>query len=145
MSFSTRSQSKSAIVALSSNPAVRDRMIRALESCDCSTLEAQGGVGVLAHMDNARFDFAVIDSKLPDLDSGDVTKFMQQQNPNISYVMVDSATGKLVGPHQLADQRAQKVFQALKETEDETESIEPEPIQPMKTQTKVFEPLPGMV
>ncbi len=141
----SRSQSNSAIVALSSNPSVRDRMIRALESCDCSTLEAQGGVGILAHMDNARFDFAVIDSKLPDLDSGDVTRFMQQQNPNISYVMVDSATGKLVGPHQLADQRAQRVFQALKETEGEMESMEPEPLLPMKPRIKEFDPLPGMV
>src|SRR5260221_10412146 len=96
-------------------------------------------------MDSAKFDFAVIDSRLPDLDSGDVTRFMQQQNPNISYVMVDSATGRLVGPHQLADQRAQRVFQALKETEDEIEAIEPEPIQPAKSRSKVFEPLPGMV
>ena len=145
MNLSPWSQSNSAIIALSSNPSVRDRMIRALESCDCSTLEAQSGVGVLAHMDSAKFDFAVIDSRLPDLDSGDVTRFMQQQNPNISYVMVDSATGKLVGPHQLSDQRAQRVFQALKEAEDETEYCEPEPIQPMKSRTKVVEPLPGMV
>ena len=68
MTSSTSSHSgHSAIVAISSNPAVRDRMIRALESCDCSTVEAQGGAGILAHLESTGFDFAVLDSKLPDV------------------------------------------------------------------------------
>ena len=122
----------SAIVAISSNPAVRDRMIRALESCDCSTIEAQGGADILAQLDTTGFDFAVLDSKLPDLDACEVTRFIRQQNPNISYVMVDSATGKLVGAPQLANQRAQKVFEALKETETNADVVYLDSNQPVK-------------
>jgi DNA-binding NtrC family response regulator len=149
MTSSTSSRSgQSAIVAISSNPAVRDRMIRALESCDCSTIEAQGGAGILAHLDSTGFDFAVLDSKLPDLDSGDVTRFIRQQNPNISYVMVDSATGKIAGPHQLANKRAQKMFEALKNSEINADVVEPEDCddsQPIRLKARATEPLPGMV
>lgn len=137
--------SSSAIVAISSNPAVREKMIRALESCDCSTIEAQGGADILAQLDNDGFDFAVLDSKLPDLDSGEVTRFIRKQNPNISYVMVDSATGKLVGPHQLANQRAQKVFEALKETETNNDVVYLDNNQPVKLVAQAPERLPGMV
>jgi DNA-binding NtrC family response regulator len=135
----------SAIVAISSNPVLRDRMIRALESCDCSTIEAQGGADILAQLDNTGFDFAVLDSKLPDLDSGEVTRFIRQQNPNISYVMVDSATGKLVGSPQLANQRARKVFEALKETETSAEVVYLDDNQPVKIMPQTPERLPGMV
>lgn len=146
MTSSTSSHSsQSAIVAISSNPAVRDRMIRALESCDCSTIEAQGGADILAQLDNVGFDFAVLDSKLPDLDSGEVTRFIRKQNPNISYVMVDSATGKLVGPHQLANQRAQKVFEALKETETSADVVYMDSNQPVKLTAQTPERLPGML
>lgn len=146
MTSSTASHSNnSAIVAIASNPAVRDRMIRALESCDCSTIEAQGGADILAQLDNAGFDFAVLDSKLPDLDSGEVTRFIRQQNPNISYVMVDSTTGKLVGAPQLANQRAQKVFEALKETETNADVVYLDSNQPVKLAAQTPERLPGMV
>jgi DNA-binding NtrC family response regulator len=122
-------------------------MIRALESCDCSTVEAQGGADILAQLDSTGFDFAVLDSKLPDLDSADVTRFIRQQNPNISYVMVDSATGKLVGPHQLANQRARKVFEALKETEINANAdvVYLDDNQPVTLKARNTEPLPGMV
>jgi DNA-binding NtrC family response regulator len=142
---SSSQQGNSAIVAISSNPAVRDRMIRALESCNCSTLEAQGGAGILAQLDSTGFDFAVLDSKLPDLDSGEVTRFIRQQNPNISYVMVDSSTGKLTGSHKLVDQRAQKMFEALKETEVNTDAVYIDDNQPVKLLPRKSEPLPGMV
>jgi DNA-binding NtrC family response regulator len=144
-SISSSHSGNSAIVAISSNPAVRDRMIRALESCDCSTVEAQGGADILAQLDSTGFDFAVLDSKLPDLDSADVTRFIRQQNPNISYVMVDSATGKLVGPHQLANQRARKVFEALKETEINADVVYLDDNQPVTLKARSTEPLPGMV
>lgn len=137
----------SAIISISSNPAVRDRMIRALESCDCTTYEANGGAEIMAHVDSASFDFAVLDRKLPDLDSDDVTRFLRQQNPNISYVLVDSSTGKLVGPNKIADPRAAQVFRALQETESDDEPRELELLQPQCTSMKVrnFEPLPGMI
>ena len=144
-STSSSQSSSSAIVAISSNPAVRDRMIRALESCDCSTVEARGGAEILAQLDSTGFDFAVLDSKLPDLDSGEVTRFIRQQNPNISYVMVDSATGKLAGPHQLADQRARRVFEALKETEANADAGNLDDNQPVRLPARNSEPLPGMV
>jgi DNA-binding NtrC family response regulator len=144
-STSSSHSGNSAIVAISSNPAVRDRMIRALESCNCSTVEAQGGADILAQLDSTGFDFAVLDSKLPDLDSADVTRFIRQQNPNISYVMVDSATGKLVGPHQLANQRARKVFEALKETEINADVVYLDDNQPVTLKARSTEPLPGMV
>jgi DNA-binding NtrC family response regulator len=145
-STSSSQSGHSAIVAISSNPAVRDRMIRALESCDCSTVEAQGGAGILAHLDSTGFDFAVLDSKLPDLDSGDVTRFIRQQNPNISYVMVDSTTGKLAGPHQLANQRAQKMFEALKKSEINTDdAVDLDDSEPVRLKARNTEPLPGMV
>jgi len=145
-STSSSQGSPSAIVAISSNPAVRDRMIRALESCDVSALEAQGGADILAQLERSSFDFAVLDSRLPDLDSDDVTRFIRQQNPNISYVMVDSASGKLVGPPQLTDQRALRVFQALKQSESEDSMPEigaPEPVE--EVPARRFETLPGMV
>jgi DNA-binding NtrC family response regulator len=135
----------SVIVAISSNPVVRDRMIRAIESCDCSTVEAQGGAEILAQLDGAGFDFAVLDSKLPDLDSAEVTRFIRQQNPNISYVMVDSATGKLAGTHQLSNQRARKVYEALKQTETNADAAEAEVNEPVRLQARKSEPLPGMV
>jgi DNA-binding NtrC family response regulator len=147
-STSSSQSGHSAIVAISSNPAVRDRMIRALESCDCSTVEAQGGAGLLAHLDSTGFDFAVLDSKLPDLDSGDVTRFIRQQNPNISYVMIDSATGKLAGPHQLANPRAQKMFEVLKKSEANADVVNLEDVednQPVRLKARNTEPLPGMV
>jgi DNA-binding NtrC family response regulator len=144
-STSSLHSGSSAIVAISSNPAVRDRMIRALESCDCTTVEAQGGADILAQLDSTGFDFAVLDSKLPDLDSADVTRFIRQQNPNISYVMVDSATGKLVGPHQLANQHARKVFAALKETEINADVVYPDDNPPITLKARSTEPLPGMV
>ena len=144
-SASSSQSNSSAIVAISSNPAVRDRMIRALKSCDCSTVEAQGGADILAQLDRTDFDFAVLDSKFPDLDSGDVTRFIRQQNPNISYVMVDSATGRLAGPHQLADQRARKVFQALKDTETNADAVYVDDNEPVALPARKSEPLPGMV
>ncbi|HZU31588.1 MAG TPA: sigma-54 dependent transcriptional regulator [Candidatus Angelobacter sp.] len=147
MNLSTPSSesSQSAIVAISSNPEVRDRMIRALESCDCSTLEAQGGAEILARLDSTGFDFAVLDARLPDLDSKEVARFIRQQNPNISYVTVDSASGKLVGPHQLSDQRARKVFQALKDAETSTETVISMDDEPVPFPSRKLEPLPGMV
>jgi transcriptional regulator with GAF, ATPase, and Fis domain len=120
-------------------------MIRALESCDCSTLEAHGGAEILAKLDSTGFDFAVLDSKLPDLDSREVARFIRQQNPNISYVTVDSASGKLVGPHQLSDPRAKKMFQALKNTETSTETVETTDNEPVQFPRPKFERLPGMV
>jgi DNA-binding NtrC family response regulator len=140
----------SAIVAISSNPAMRDRMMRVLEACDCSTQEAQGGADILARLDDASFDFAVVDQKLPDLDSGEVTRFISRQNPNISYVIVDSTTGKLVGPHQLSDPRAEKFFHALKAAESELPPATPglvaaSPAEPAKAQPRRFDPLPGMI
>src|SRR5579884_1711058 len=147
MNLSTPSSesSQSAIVAISSNPEVRDRMIRALESCDCSTLEAQGGAEILARLDSTGFDFAVLDARLPDLDSKEVARFIRQQNPNISYVTVDSASGKLVGPHQLSDQRARKVFQALKDAETSTETVISMDDELVPFPSRKLEPLPGMV
>jgi transcriptional regulator with GAF, ATPase, and Fis domain len=120
-------------------------MIRALESCDCSTVEARGGAEILAQLESTGFDFAIMDSKLPDLDSGEVTRFIRQQNPNVSYVIVDSVTGKLVGPHQLADERARRVFEALQETEANADAGNLDDKQPVKFPARNSEPLPGMV
>jgi len=150
MSLATTPQgSPSAIVAISANPAMRDRMMRALEACNCSTQEAQGGADILARMDEATFDFAVVDQKLPDLDSGEVTRFISRQNPNISYVIVDSTTGKLVGPHQLSDPRAEKFFHALKAAESDSPAVgallAASPSEPAKPQPRRFDPLPAMI
>src|SRR5476649_284305 len=143
----------SAIISISANPVVRDRMIRALESCDCTTFEANGGAEIMARAGSASFDFAVLDRKLPDLDSDDVTRFLRQQNPNISYVLVDTSTGKLVGPNKIAGRHAAEVFRALQETESdfglpEEEFILDEPreleIVP-RAKPRNFEPLPGMI
>jgi len=128
-------------------------MIRALESCDCTTFEANGGAEITARAGSASFDFAVLDRKLPDLDSDDVTRFLRQQNPNISYVLVDTSTGKLVGPNKIAGRHAAEVFRALQETESdfdlpEEEFILDEPreleIVP-RAKPRNFEPLPGMI
>jgi len=144
MSLATSHQSPpSAIVAISSNPEMRDRMMRALESCDCTTQEALGGADILARLDEASFDFAVVDQKLPDLDSGEVTKFISRQNPNISYVVVDSTTGKLVGPHQLSDKRAERFFRALQASEADANPLGSVgvPVAPVRR----YETLPGMI
>jgi DNA-binding NtrC family response regulator len=120
-------------------------MIRAIESCDCSAVEAQGGAEILAQLDGEGFDFAVLDSKLPDLDSAEVARFIRQQNPNISYVMVDSTTGKLAGAHQLSNQRARKVYEALKKTETSSIIEEVQDNEPVRLPVRNSEPLPGMV
>jgi transcriptional regulator with GAF, ATPase, and Fis domain len=156
MSLTPSSNSNSsAIIAISSNPVVRDRMIKALESCECTTFEANGGAEIMAHADSGSFDFAVLDRKLPDLDSDDVTRFLRQQNPNISYVLVDTSTGKLVGPNKIADQRAAQVFRALQETESDfecpeevfgqEETRELEIVPSYRAKPRNFEPLPGMI
>jgi transcriptional regulator with GAF, ATPase, and Fis domain len=146
MSLATSPQSNpSAIVAISANPEMRDRMMRALESCDCSTQEALGGADILARLDDASFDFAVVDQKLPDLDCGEVTKFISRQNPNISYVVVDSTTGKLVGPHQLSDKRAERFFRALQASEAMGNANGTESVELSTAPVRRYETLPGMI
>src|SRR5437660_8903661 len=108
---------QSAIVAISANQEFRERVVRALEACQCSALEANGGAEVLAHLDSASFDLAVLESNLPDLDAAEVLRFICEQNPDISYVIVNSVTGRLTGQHQLANQRARAFFEALQRTE----------------------------
>jgi DNA-binding NtrC family response regulator len=141
---SSSETASSAIVAISSNSAIRQKLIRAIESCDCSTIEAHGGADILAQLENTSFQFAVLDSRLPDLDSGEVTRFIRRQNPDISYVLVDAASGKLVGQPQICNQRAKKIFDALKQVEGAATVQEMEP-QPEKVKEQSFEPLPRMV
>jgi transcriptional regulator with PAS, ATPase and Fis domain len=135
-----------AIVAISANESVKERVIRALKDCQWSAQEAEGGAEILACADSAKFDLAVLENKLPDLDANEVLRFLRERNPEMSYLVVDSATGKLDGPHQLTNRRAMILLETLKETEPEWPQRQASIVPTVSPATlPSCAPLPGMI
>ncbi len=134
-----------AIVAISANPVLKERVVLALESGQLSVLEADGGADILAWLDSHSVDLAILENKLPDLDLNEVLQFMREKNPDISWLIVDSITGKLTGNHQIASQQAKEFFDFLKATEPDAEQRTSLSFPVSSLPPVVIEPLPGMI
>ena len=134
-----------AIVAISANPVLKERVVLALESGQLSVLEADGGADILAWLDSHSVDLAILENKLPDLDLNEVLQFMREKNPDISWLIVDSITGKLTGNHQIASQQAKEFFDFLKATEPDAEQRTSLSFPVGSLPPVVIEPLPGMI
>jgi len=134
-----------AIVAISANPVLKERVVLALESGQLSVLEADGGANILAWLDSHSVDLAILENKLPDLDLNEVLQFMREKNPDISWLIVDSSTGKLTGNHQIASQQAKEFFDFLKATEPDAEQRTSLSFPVSSPPPVVIEPLPGMI
>ena len=134
-----------AIVAISANPVFKERVVLALEAGQMTVLEAGGGADILAWLDSHNVDLAVLENKLPDLALNEVLQFMREKNPDISWLIVDSITGKLTGNHRLAGRQAEEFFEFLKSSEPDAEQRTSLSFPANTPPAVVIEPLPGMI
>jgi transcriptional regulator with GAF, ATPase, and Fis domain len=112
----------------------------------------------LAQLETRRFDFALLDPKLPDLDAEEVRRMMKSQQPDLPVLFLDFSTGKLLGLEPVSGP-VQEVLQVLQQASfeplppgmprpREARPPEPEPEvtpEPAVRQEPAAEPLPGMI
>ena len=144
-----------AIVVSGSQPQL---LCKTLAQQQCRAEAARSGADALARMENRRFDFALLDPRLPDLDAEEVRRLMKSQQPDLPVLFLDFSTGKLLTPEPLSGP-LQEVLQVLQRAPEElpsaamavpsyTELERPMPVpvpRPVPAPKPAVDPLPGMI
>jgi DNA-binding NtrC family response regulator len=143
----------SAIVVSGSQP---QALCKTLKSQKCLAEPARSGADALAQLETKRFDFALLDPKLPDLDAEEVRRMMKSQQPDLPVLFLDFTTGKLLALEPVSGP-IQEVLQVLQQPTEGASSppaaiphptLEPElelEPQPEARREPAVEPLPGMI
>jgi DNA-binding NtrC family response regulator len=149
----------SAIVVSGSQPLA---LCKTLKSQQCLAEPARSGADALAQLETRRFDFALLDPKLPDLDAEEVRRMMKSQQPDLPVLFLDFTTGRLLAPEPVSGP-VQEVLQVLQQAADAVSPttvasphaarrLEPAPQleldlepEPVVLRAPRVEPLPGMI
>jgi DNA-binding NtrC family response regulator len=145
----------SAIVVSGSQPQL---LCKTLKSQKCLAEPARSGADALAQMETKRYDFALLDPKLPDLDAEEVRRMMKSQQPGLPVLFLDFSTGKLLAPEPVSGP-VQEMLLVLEQASFDfpppgaalpREACPPEPEPelappPAPLPEPAIEPLPGMI
>src|SRR5215468_3826385 len=76
------------VLVASPSPAVRERVLRRLNS-PVRVAQASGGAEALGRLETGAWQTLFLDRHLPDLDAGELTDMIRQRFPTIEVVMLD--------------------------------------------------------
>jgi DNA-binding NtrC family response regulator len=109
-----------------------------------SVEEASTGAEALGMLERRGARIAVLDSKLPDLNSEELVGVIELQFPGTDVVLLDRENGEIQVPEELRDTAAYRWFQEFNDSVERV-AIRPPELETPLAADRSFMPLPGMV